>query len=246
VLLVSAGVVYSMWILEFILPTGLSPLHSFVSEHYVVSQPYHTLFRSADIIAGLLYVAASGYLARLLCRDLAGAGVAIGLGVFGLTTVTDAVFVPDCIATIDRRCEYLEFTGQVSWHHLLHLGSSVVSQIAIIFVALGIEHLATVRGTAAERILTRLLLAILLISGLGCVAFYKIGWVGIPQRMQLVTIAAGTIGAPLWLLHARQRVIRGVLPSRAAATIAIADGSRSGSGSSRHIREQRPVWVILP
>lgn len=68
----------------------------------------------------------------------------IGLGAFGLTTVTDAVvFVPDCIATTDPVCERLELTGHVSWQHLVHLGSSAASQIAIIVVALGIEHLAT-------------------------------------------------------------------------------------------------------
>ena len=31
VLLIVAGIAYSVWILEFVLPTGLSPLHSFVS-----------------------------------------------------------------------------------------------------------------------------------------------------------------------------------------------------------------------
>jgi hypothetical protein len=201
VLLLFAGIAYSLWILEFVLPTALSPLHSFVSEHYVVSQPYHVLFRAADIIAGLLYLTASIRLTHLLRHDLAGGVVAVGLGIFGLMTVTDAVFVPDCIATADPVCEHLEFSGEVSWHHLLHLASSVASQIAVIFVALGIEHLASLRGTPGERFLTRLLLAILIISGLGCLTFYEIGWVGIPQRIQLVTIAAGTVGAAIRLLR---------------------------------------------
>ena len=115
--------------------------------------------------------------------------------VFGLTTVTDALFVPDCIATTDPVCARLELTGHVSWQHLAHLGSSVASQIAFIVVAFGIEHLATIYGTAAERVATRVLLAILMISGLGCLMFYEIGWVGIPQRIELVVIAAGTFGA---------------------------------------------------
>ena len=190
-----AGIAYSMWILEFVLPTGLSPLQSFVSEHYVVSQPYHALFRCADVVAGVVYMVVASRLTRLLTYGLAGTAVVIGLGVFGLTTVTDALFVPDCIATTDPVCERLELTGHVSWQHLVHLGSSVASQIAFIVVAFGIEHLATVYGTAAERVVTRVLLAILVISGLGCLTFYEIGWVGIPQRIQLVVIAAGTFGA---------------------------------------------------
>ena len=126
---------------------------------------------------------------------------------FGLTTVTDALFVPDCIATIEPVCERLEFTGHVSWHHLLHLGSSFVSQLAFIVVALGIDRLAAVGGTAVERILTRLLLAILLLCGLGCLTFYEVGWVGIPQRIQLIMIAAATMGAAIWLFrHPSPRV----------------------------------------
>jgi hypothetical protein len=195
VLLMIAGVAYSMWILEFVLPTGLSPVQSFVSEHYVVTQPYHALFRCADVVAGVVYMIVASRLTGLLSYGLAGTAVVVGLGVFGLTTVTDALFVPDCIATTDPVCERLELTGHVSWQHLAHLGSSVASQIAFIVVAFGIDHLATVYGTAAERVATRVLLVILVISGLGCLTFYEIGWVGIPQRIELVVIAAGTFGA---------------------------------------------------
>lgn len=199
-LLAVASVAYSMWLLEFVLPTGLSPLQSFVSEHYVVSEPYQALFRGFDVVAGIVYVVASVRLRRLLPFGPSGASVAIGLGVFGLTTVTDAQFVPDSI-TIDPVCERLELTGHVSWHHLLHLGSSFVSQLAFIVVALGIQRLATLRGTARERILTRLLLALLLIAALGCLTCYEVGWVGIPQRIQLIVIAAGTMGAAVRLLR---------------------------------------------
>ena len=40
-----------------------------------------------------------------------------------------------------------------------------------------------------------------MISGLGCLTFYEIGWVGIPQRIQLVVIAAGTFGAAVRSIH---------------------------------------------
>lgn len=202
-LLAIACVAYSMWLLEFVLPTGLSPLQSFDSEHYVVSEPYQALFRGFDVMAGTAYVVASVRLRRLLPPEPPGAIVAIGLGVFGLTTVADALFVPDCIATMDPVCERLEFTGHVSWHHLLHLGSSVVSQLAFIAVAFGIQRLATLRGTARERILTRLLLVLLLLAGLACVTCYAVDWVGIPQRIQLIVIAAGTMGAAVWLFGRR-------------------------------------------
>ncbi len=65
VLLLTAAVAYSMWLLELALPTQLSPVSSFVSEHYVVSQPYHRLFRCTDVIAGPLYLTAA---VTLCCR----------------------------------------------------------------------------------------------------------------------------------------------------------------------------------
>ena len=79
---------------------------------------------------------------------------------------------------------------------------------SFIVVALGIEHLATLYRTAAQRVVTRLLLAILAVSGLGCLTFYEIGWVGIPQRIQLVVIAAGTFGAAVRALHMHHPVSR--------------------------------------
>lgn len=192
-LALGAAVTYSVWLLEFALPTHLSPLASFVSEHYVVSQPYQRLFRSADVIAGALYLAAAVALGHLLPRGWPSMGVALGLGVFGATTITDAVFVPDCVATVDSACERREFTGHVSWQHLLHLGSSAVSQIAIIAAVLALERLATQRGTPTDRWLARVILAVLVIAGLACVAFYQVGWVGIPQRVQLIAITCATV-----------------------------------------------------
>ncbi|MBE1494064.1 hypothetical protein H4696_001164 [Amycolatopsis lexingtonensis] len=58
-MLLAAGGAYSLWLLEFFLPTGLDPVRSFVSEHYPVFQPYQQLFRTADLVAGATYVSAA-------------------------------------------------------------------------------------------------------------------------------------------------------------------------------------------
>ena len=65
-LLLVAGVAYSLWLLELVLPTGLDPVRSFVSEHYPVFQPYQRLFRAADVVAGAAYVLAAWLLRRIL------------------------------------------------------------------------------------------------------------------------------------------------------------------------------------
>jgi len=123
-LLLVAGGAYGLWLLEFFLPTGVDPVRSFVSEHYPVFQPYQQFFRAADVVAGAAYVPATWLLRRVLPPTRSAAALRWSLVVFGAGTVIDAVFVPDCVSTVDPACARLEFTGQVSWQHLTHLGSS--------------------------------------------------------------------------------------------------------------------------
>ncbi|WP_330182065.1 DUF998 domain-containing protein [Nocardia sp. NBC_01503] len=193
--LAGAGLAYALWLVEFILPTRLSLISSFVSEHYVVSQPYHSLFRGGDVVAGILYAAAAGLVATgHHASDRLVAGTAAAAALFGVATLTDAVFVPDCLTTVDPVCERREFAAQVSWHHLAHLGASVVSQLAAITAVLALERLATRSGTRGDRMAARTGLAVVIVAGLACVAGYPFGWVGVPQRIQLVALSAITIG----------------------------------------------------
>lgn len=200
VLLIGAGVAYSAWLLEFLLPTGVSPVRSFVSEHYVASLPHDWLFRSDDIIAGCLYLVAAVAVGRLLPRGWISTAIVLGLAVFGGTTIADALFVPDCLTTVDRVCLHRELTGQVSWHHIVHLGSSVISQIAVVAVLFGVERLAAWFGTVAQRWLARFALTVVAITAIGCVTFYRAGWVGVAQRVELIVIAAATLWVAVWLL----------------------------------------------
>lgn len=205
VLLLAAAAAYSAWVLEFALPTGLSPVRSFVSEHYPVFQPYQVFFRGADVIAGSMYLAASGCLLWLAPRGLPGTALCGGIAVFGLSTVADALFVPDCVATIDSACERRELSGQVSWHHLVHLGSSVLAQLMIVVVAVALDRLAAERGGPAAIWAVRLTAAMWVIGGLGCLVSYPLGWVGVAQRVQLLTVAAGTVAGAAWSLWPRAR-----------------------------------------
>ncbi|BEK85868.1 DUF998 domain-containing protein [Nocardia seriolae] len=194
-ILAGAGLAYALWLVEFALPTRLSLISSFVSEHYVVSQPYHLLFRGGDVIAGILYTAAAALVAAgRRAGDRLIAGTVAAAALFGMATVTDAVFVPDCLTTVDPECERREFAAQVSWHHLAHLGSSVVSQLAAITVVLALERLATRSCTRIDRVSLRTGLAVVIVAGLACVAGYPFGWVGVPQRIQLVALSTITIG----------------------------------------------------
>lgn len=200
-LLLIAGGVYSLWLLEFFLPTGLDPLRSFVSEHYPVFQPYQQLFRAADVVAGAAYVLAAGLLWRILPPVRSAVALCWSLVVFGAGTVIDAVFVPDCVSTTDPVCERLEFTGQVSWQHLVHLGSSVVTQLAVVVIAFAALRLAGRYGSRADRKLVRVLFTMWAVAGLACVAAYPFGWPGLPQRIQLLVMSAATAAGAVRCFH---------------------------------------------
>ncbi|HSR24341.1 MAG TPA: DUF998 domain-containing protein, partial [Candidatus Eisenbacteria bacterium] len=87
-LVVAAGVVAAVlnanFLLELVLPTGVSATHSIVSELSATGRPWSWLFRTGDAVAGVAAVAvAVGFLqarpsARVLgwCTAVFGAGTA--------------------------------------------------------------------------------------------------------------------------------------------------------------------------
>ncbi|MGW4394182.1 DUF998 domain-containing protein [Amycolatopsis nivea] len=200
-LLLAAGAAYAAWLLEFLLPTGLSPVRSFVSEHYPVFQPYQQLFRAGDLIAGAGYVAAALLLRRVLPPSRAAAVARWSLVVFGVATGADAAFVPDCVSTVDAVCARREFAGAVSWHHLAHLGASAVAQLAVVGVAFALSRLAARSGRPRDRKLVRLLFAVWAVAGAGCLVCYPFGMTGLPQRIQLLVMSAATVAAALRCLR---------------------------------------------
>ncbi|MBE1494063.1 hypothetical protein H4696_001163 [Amycolatopsis lexingtonensis] len=120
---------------------------------------------------------------------------------FGAGTVLDALFVPDCVSTVDPVCERLEFAGQVSRQHLLHLGSSVVTQLAVVVIAFAALRLAGRYGSQADRRPVRVLFAIWAVAGIACVAGYQLGWPGFPQRIQLLAMSAATVAGAIHCFH---------------------------------------------
>jgi hypothetical protein len=78
------GLAYSAWLLEFLLPTGVSALHDPVTELLAEGTPYRDVFRAATALAGLAFVLAGPPLVRLApvhwtARLSAGAVSAFGV-----------------------------------------------------------------------------------------------------------------------------------------------------------------------
>ncbi|WP_326568569.1 hypothetical protein VSH64_43575 [Amycolatopsis rhabdoformis] len=105
VALVGLGVVvYSAWLLEFLLPTGVSPVQQSVE----ALLPASPLFRVTTGIAGLAFALACPPLLRLVPVHWTGRVAAITLAFFGLVLIADALVPGTSAAQI---LENLAFVG---------------------------------------------------------------------------------------------------------------------------------------
>ncbi|MBF6071879.1 DUF998 domain-containing protein [Nocardia farcinica] len=97
VVIAVAGLSYSAWVLQFVLPVHADPVHSFLSELDAEGKPYRTVFAAGDVLTGALLIPAG--LAGLLLfprRPLTTLGWA-ALTVFGAATIADALIpLRDC------------------------------------------------------------------------------------------------------------------------------------------------------
>ncbi|MGF6881577.1 putative membrane protein [Nocardia sp. GAS34] len=85
-----AGICYSSWLLEFVLPIRVNPVRTFLSELDARGRPYAWVFSAADTVTGVLaLVAGVAGLYAFSRRRLSTAGWA-ALAVFGASTIADA------------------------------------------------------------------------------------------------------------------------------------------------------------
>jgi hypothetical protein len=193
--LACAAVLYSCWLLELVVPAGLSMMDSYVSELLAGDQPYRWLFRATDLLAaGCLLLAA---------RRLRGRAVVLPLLVLGVATIADTLLALDCAASVDALCRYREDVGAVSLGHRLHEVTSIVT-VGSALVAAVVLYRRTRRRDAAA------VVGLMVATGALSVVLQNQPGAGLVQRVQLLTIAAGL------LLGAR--VVRGRrwLPSSSA------------------------------
>lgn len=133
VLLVLAGVLYSAWVAEFVLDTGLDPTRSFLSELDARDQPFRTFFSTADVVTGslMLLAAALGAAITPSRRWIVTGWVAAGI--FGVATVADAKLPLECVAADDPSCP-VEPSGLFPQLHHLHALTSTIAVFAIFAV----------------------------------------------------------------------------------------------------------------
>lgn len=131
-LVIAGAVLYASWVLQFLLPSPLSPWTSYASELAAQGQPHAGVYRAADVAAGLLFVAGG-----LAARRRAGRGASRRarllpwlVVVFGLATAADGLSPMSCTPTVDAACAAREAAGEVPLGHLLHDVTSTVAGAA--------------------------------------------------------------------------------------------------------------------
>ncbi|MCP9988300.1 DUF998 domain-containing protein [Streptomyces sudanensis] len=211
VLLASGALLYSVWLLELPLAAGLDPVRSYVSELAAADRPLGVLFRTTDLLAGVLLLAAAlpGLLAARR-RFWAAAGWA-ALAVFGAATAVDSRLPLSCAPTADAACAAREDAGLVPASHAAHAVSSGLAMAGAVTAVVALTVAARRYGWWPPLARTGPALVALLLAAtawtLASVAAFEAGrghWaLGAGQRAQLLLVA-------LWLL-----LLAGSLPRRA-------------------------------
>lgn len=161
--LIIAGIFYASWPLGYWLnPSGARGLASNLG---ALNQPYNWLFITLDIISGLLIVGAMWWLLKVVRRrhhrnQLWLETAVIGLGVFGLLTLLDAVLPLQCIDTSGQCLPPLEDPYFVV-HGMVSIGS--VAALCLSVIALW----WLIRRDHRARRLSRFVIDLLLVVWIG-------------------------------------------------------------------------------
>jgi hypothetical protein len=173
-----AALLYSFWLLELALPTGLSVVDSYVSELLADDQPYRWVFRVTDALAACCLLFAA--------RRMRGRLIAVSVLVFAAATLADTVLSLDCAASVDALCRYREATGSVSLGHRLHQVTSVLTFGSALAAAVGLAR--HTRWWHARAVVT-----LLATTGVLSAVVVNQPGAGLVQRVQLLTVAAGLL-----------------------------------------------------
>jgi len=143
-----AGFCFNNWLFGLVLNHHLLFSRGAVSELSALDQPHQLLFRSLDVVAGILFVALAAVLARTTPRRRGYKWLVYGTAALGIANVLDAFQPLACSETLNKSCV---IPVQVSLSHLsipTHGYSSIV--IAICYLLLPLAGWAYAKGLKAK------------------------------------------------------------------------------------------------
>ncbi len=201
VLMVIGGVAYWSWLLEFFLPTGLSPVHARIGEATAEGQPYRDLFRTAYVVAGIAFMLMVPPLLRLVPAQTWPRVVVLLLGIFGLNVLLSALFTLDCAPSASQRCRDLIAEGEVSVAHQIHFATAWVTTAIQLAAAACVERWWLGGWRTAARVAFVIVLAAAIVVAI-LESFGSGQFVGLLVRLQLVTMVGLLFVGAAYLLNA--------------------------------------------
>ncbi len=205
-LLAVAAVLYNGWLLEFVLPTGLDPRHSYVSELYAADQPLRGLFGGIECVCAALvilgallaYGPAAGRWSRAGWAALAG---------LGLSSLADVALPMRCAPSLEPGCEAV---------HPWHTATSALAHF-FLFASMALLSRAAVAERPHRQLIRRWgprVLALALPAAVCTVGplFGRPGWHGVLQRIHLVLVG-------VWFALLAAESLRSAAAARASAAL---------------------------
>lgn len=131
-LLIAGAVLYSSWVLAFFLDSGEGVFEGFASQLAATDQRYGILYRSGDLLTGIVLVAAALLGLTITPRRFLTTVGWSALGVFALGTIADSRLPLRCSRP---ECEATQVPLTHQWHALtstVSVTAAVVSAVAFI------------------------------------------------------------------------------------------------------------------
>ncbi|MFI0237842.1 DUF998 domain-containing protein [Streptomyces sp. NPDC016845] len=214
-LLMCSGVLYNAWLVQSVLVTGVDPVHTFVSELLAEGQPYGSLFRAIDLLAG--GCAAAAAVLALDARLPRGRWETAGwwaFGVFGAATMVDSRSPLTCALVADRACFAREVAGLAPVSHTVHATTSAVSTAAALaaMTAFTVASRRCDRSTAVHidrsaqgLVLVQWAVNVWLMVAVIVLMTRSVNlWVGLAERSQELLLAGWTLLSAAGLIPAER------------------------------------------
>ena len=132
--------IYNWWIIVPFKPGLLTSPNQLFSDLEIDSRPYAAVMQHADLISGILLLAAFLIIGNKRLRATLHEWLA--LVVFSIGALLGGIFVESCSDTTSAVCRHLEVTLQLPAHHYLHMIFGVI-EFAAITIALFLAYFRT-------------------------------------------------------------------------------------------------------
>lgn len=215
-LLVAGAVLYSSWVLAFFLDSGAGALEGFASQLAATDQRYGIVYRSGDLLTGIVLVAAAGLGLTITPRRFLTAVGWAGLGVFAIGTIADSRLPLRCSRP---ECEAVQVPLTHQWHALtstVSVTAAVVSAIAFIVAIVVYRAPRTMWWSGVAVVVLFLVGTVWMLVGVDDPSGSH-SWLGFAQRVELLSMSGWLVLVAATLLVDRTwRDLHGVTAAPAS------------------------------